>query len=321
MANQNQSMDFGKLMGMVEAQGKRSDEHNEKIDKRLDKFEEAFKGIQDIKGDLKQQREDNTMEFKKMREEILNLQNGMKSQDERLTKVEQNGGGPPVFGSDTNMGDSSDGRSSKRGRWGAPNPNAYKSKAQLEIKERLDKRLYISGFVGNSSKEMRINVIKEFLSSLGDISKYGELEPFTKDPEGGEVFIQFESKFHVKTFIGENIDKIKVLDVKGVMEDDSDRRKIRFDANLDEHERQQVKATKNLGNILKESGKFGEREVHYMPRAGVIRIKGFKVIFLRFREEGGLTININEVNAKDTKINGLLILLNPMVEKFKADFE
>ena len=156
---------------------------------------------------------------------------------------------------------------------------------------------------------------------MDEIGKYGILEPFTKDPEGGEVFIQFESKFHVKTFIGENIEKIKVLDVKGVMEDNTDRRKIRFDANLEEHERMQMKATKNLGNILKESGKFGEREVHYMPRAGVIKIKGFKIIFLKYHLDTGLTINYNEVNANDTKIAGLSILLHPIIKKFKEEFE
>ena len=233
------------------------------------------------------------------------------------------------------MGDSSDGRSTKRGRWGAPNPNAYKSKAQMEIKERLDKRLYISGFVGNSTKEFRIKFVKDWLATLDEIAKYGELDPFTKDPEGGEVYIQFESKFHVKTFIGENIEKIKVLDVKGVkttqvvdgngvsttVEDITDRRKIRFDANLEEHERQQIKATKNLGNILKDSGKFGEREVHYMPRAGVIKIKGFKIIFLKYHLDTGLSINFNEVNANDTKIAGLSILLHPIIKKFKEDFE
>ena len=52
---------------MAEAQNKKSDEHNDKQKKRLDKFQEAFEDLKAIKGDLQQQRADNTMEFKKMR--------------------------------------------------------------------------------------------------------------------------------------------------------------------------------------------------------------------------------------------------------------
>ena len=58
-----------------------------------------------------------------------------------------------------------------------------------------------------------------------------------------------------------------------------------------------------------------------MPRAGIIKIKNFKVIFVKYRERGDLTINMNEANAKDTKINGRSMLLHPIIKKFKEEFE
>ena len=306
------------MMKMLEKINGKIDGQDEKLNTQLQKFDAFQQAFDEVKSEINVMKASNA----EMKDEMMKLKEMVFKHEQRF---EEGGGG----NSEDSSGDT---RSKRPCVWGNRNENSssnsqfgkYESKHTNDnydvIKTIMDKRLFITNFVGNSSRETRIKFVEDFLEDLGDLSKYGKLVPFCKDEEGGEAYINFESKQMVKSFIGEHFEKIKELKVSGVHGED-DERKIRMDANLEKHERHQMSATKNLCNAIKEQSSIDHADIFFQGKAGIIKFRKFKVVFVRVNKEGVISVNINKQNAKDSKIMGLEDTLQPIVSKFVASYQ
>ena len=85
--------------------------------------------------------------------------------------------------------------------------------ARLAIQEKLEKRITISGYMGNSTKEFRESHAKQFLESIGTASNYGEIKVYAKGVHGSDTILEFPDCKKAEQFIKDEIESIKTFTV------------------------------------------------------------------------------------------------------------
>ena len=80
-----------------------------------------------------------------------------------------------------------------------------------EVKEKLERRVTVGGFLGNSRKDVREAAVNGFVPSLGTMGNYGKYEVFAKGATGPEAVIQMESREQASQFIKDNLEAIKLF--------------------------------------------------------------------------------------------------------------
>ena len=187
-----------------------------------------------------------------------------------------------------------------------------------EVKEKLERRVTVGGFIGNSDKDVREKAVKRFLESLGVMDNYGKHEVFAKGATGSEVVIQFESRMKASQFIKDNLEAIKKFKVQGKA---SEHRDTFFSLHLNEEEWKVYHATRLLAKKLTESKQFHPMAVKPYKHKGVVAIHDFDIVRIKVGTNGALEYKYLHQNIKDLDVEGLEEKLKAMVKDFDAKFE
>ena len=82
-----------------------------------------------------------------------------------------------------------------------------------EVKDKLERKVVVDGFMNNTTKETRETSVKDFLEGLGTMSNYGPYDVFAKGATGSKTIIQFETRDRASQFIRDNLKEIKLFKV------------------------------------------------------------------------------------------------------------
>ena len=186
-----------------------------------------------------------------------------------------------------------------------------------EIKEKLERRVTVGGFLGNTNKEEREKKTKEFLDSLGTMSNYGEYNVFAKGATGSEAIVQFASRTVASQFIKDNIEAIKNFKVLGKS---GEPRNTHFSRYLDQDQWKVYHATRLLAVKLSDSGQMAPMPVKAFKHRGMVSIDGFDIIKLKVGMDGNMEYKLIKQNIQNIGVENLEARLRPVIGDFAATF-
>ena len=206
-----------------------------------------------------------------------------------------------------------DGNDKKRSRSVGAKP---KDDIKDEVRVKLEKRVTVSGFMNNSTKDERETPINQFLGGLGTITNYGEHKVFAKGATGSEVVIEFSSKEVAKQFVMDNMKEIKAFKVKGKV---GETRTTFFNRYLDEDQWKVYHATRLLAASL--AGKMSHLVFKALKHKGIISINDFDAIKIKVGMDGNMDFKPLKQNIEDVGEEGLEVKLKGIISEFSAKFE
>ena len=186
-----------------------------------------------------------------------------------------------------------------------------------EIKAKMEKRVTIEGFVGNSTKETRESAINTFLEGLGKMANYGKYSVFAKGATGSAAIIEFKDKETAAQFITDNLTEIKefkTVDNKGATRD------TYFNRYKDDMEWKIYHATRLLTNKIVESKEMEPLTVKAFKHRGVISIDGFDIIKIKEGEDEAIEYKMLKQNLKDLDAENAESKLKAIIDTFAAKF-
>ena len=189
-----------------------------------------------------------------------------------------------------------------------------------EIKEKLERRVTVGGFLGNSPKDVREAKVNEFLTSLGVIENYGKYVVFAKGVTGPEVVIQFESRPRASQFIKDNIEAIKKFKLVGKS---GEERNSFFSLHMDEDQWKVYHASRLLTSTINDSQKFIPMPIKAFKHKGIVSINDFDIIKIKIGLDGNVEYKYVKQNIKDLGEEGLELeaKLKPIVDAFAVNFK
>jgi hypothetical protein len=184
------------------------------------------------------------------------------------------------------------------------------------VRAKLEKRVTVSGFLNNSSKEDRESPMNKFLGGLGTIANYGDYKVFAKGATGSEVVIEFSCKEVAKQFVIDNLKEIKTFKVEGKS---GETRRTFFNRHLDEDQWKVYHATRLLAASL--AGKMTHLEFKAFKHKGIVSVNDFDAIKIKVGTDGNLDFKYLKQNIEDTGEEGLEVKLKSITSEFSATFE
>ena len=187
-----------------------------------------------------------------------------------------------------------------------------------EIREKLERRVTVGGFMGNSPKMERESKVNILLTSLGVMKNYGKYDVFAKGATGPEAVIQFESRERASQFIKDNIEELKKFKVAGRS---GEERNTFFSLHMDEHQWKVYHATRLLTSSIIDSKKLEPMTVKGVKHKGIISINDFDIIKMKIGLDGNVEYKYIKQNIKDLGEEGFEAKLKPIVDAFAATFK
>ena len=187
-----------------------------------------------------------------------------------------------------------------------------------EVNNKLNRRVTVSNFMNNSSKEDREKRINIFLDGLGKKSNYGAYEVFAKGPTGSEVVIQFATKELAGQFVRDNIEEIKKFKVPGKA---NVLHSAFFNLHKDGEQWKIYHATRFLAKNFATSAKFGSMEVKGQKHKGLISIADFDVVRIRIDFEGDIDYTLIKANIEDIGTEDLEDTISELIKLFTLQFK
>ena len=186
------------------------------------------------------------------------------------------------------------------------------------IQEKLEKRITVSGYMGNSTKEARENHIKQFLGTLGTERNYGEINVFAKGVHGGDVIMEFSEREKAEQFIKEEMESIKTFEVPAK---NGTTKKGYLQLYMHQGQWKVYYATRLLSKKFEDAAALKPHNIQGFKYKGSISLNDFEVVKIRNDDEKGLTYHLLKNNIEDASVEGLMGKLTTLVNEFKPTFE
>ena len=187
-----------------------------------------------------------------------------------------------------------------------------------EIREKLERRVTVGGFLGNSSKVVRETAVKEFVAKLGTMENYGKYEVFAKGATGPEAVIQMESRERASQFIKDNIEAIKTFKIQG---NAGESRSTFFSLHLDENQWKIYHATRLLTSKIIDSQKLDPMTIKAVKHRGIVSINDFSIIKIKVGMDDAIEYKYVKQNLKDLGGEGVESKLKELVDEFAVSFK
>jgi len=185
------------------------------------------------------------------------------------------------------------------------------------MQEKLESRVTVSGFLGNTSKDVREAQVKAFLDGLGTMANYRGYSVFAKGATGTDAIIQFESRDKASQFIRDNLNAIKQFKTKG---QSGESRELFFNLRMDEGKWKVYHATRLLAIKISDSKAMDPMVVKGFKYRGIISIHDFDIIKVKMGPEGMVEYKFIKQNVKDIGVNDIESKLKVIVDDFAAKF-
>ena len=270
-----------------------NDSFKQSIDNVCDKYDKKFEETDKAIGELRALLKDVQVQV-----EGAQVQDGNDSASKRLRSLEP--------------------RSASVGRRGSQNRHDGVKTIKDEVRAKLERRVTASGFLNNSTKEFRENIINAFLAELGTMSNYGEYSVFAKGVTGSDVAIEFTSKEVANQFIKDNLAKIKDFEVDGK---NGVKRRTFFNNYMDAAQHKVYHATRLLADGMTKSKLFEPLTIKAMKYKGVVSIDDFDVLKVGYNQDGDVEYKILKRNVDDLSVESVLANLEASIEAFKTRFQ